>query len=259
MSIDSIIVEEAMGTNEDKIMPVLYLLFDKIQNGDFVVDKTGVKMVELLAPRIELNPMQPELNFFDIRKTPKNYCEKEIKWYDTQDLSIIGHVDDIAIWKNVATKDGNFEINSNYGWCIYSEENYNQYDNCIEELKKQKDSRRAVMIYNRPSMWIDYNRNGMNDFMCTLAVQIMIRNNQLFYIINQRSLDVWFSFLGSDLYWHCVVYQRLLKELQLYYPELQIGCLIWVANSFHLYERHFESLKKIINLQEKSLKKPNTA
>ena len=114
------------------------------------------------------------------------------------------------------------------------------------------------MIYNRPSMWVDYNRSGMNDFMCTTSVQILIRNNQLLYIINQRSLDIWFSFLGSDLYWHCVVYERLLQELKLYYSELIVGLLIWIPNSFHLYERHFEQLQKIIELEEKSLKNPNT-
>ena len=105
--------------NETIIMPFLKQLNTKIQNNEFVVDKTGSKMVELIAPRIELIPTQPELNFFNVRKTPKKYCEKEIKWYDSQDLSIIGHVDDVMIWNNVATKDNKHEVNSNYGWCIY--------------------------------------------------------------------------------------------------------------------------------------------
>lgn len=235
-------------TNEARIMPFLLQLYDKIILNDFVIDRTGVKMVELISPSIELDPFQKEINLFNIRKTPVEYCKKEIQWYDSMSLSINGFVDDVAIWKNVATKDEKNEINSNYGWCIFSEENYKQFDNVLNELIYNKDSRRAVMIYNRPSMWKDYNRNGMNDFMCTMSTHAMIRNNKLIYIINQRSLDIWFSFLGSDLYWHCVVYEKLLNALKLFYNELEVGSLIWIPNSFHLYEKHFSSFKKICEL-----------
>ena len=54
-------------TNEQNFLPIIKIFYDKIQNNDIVEDKSGVKVVELIAPRIELNPLQPILNFNDIR------------------------------------------------------------------------------------------------------------------------------------------------------------------------------------------------
>ena len=69
--------------NESKIYPFFGMLNDKVLNKDFVVDKSGVKTVELIAPRIVLNPRQKILDF-GTRKTPIKYAEKEIKWYDVK-------------------------------------------------------------------------------------------------------------------------------------------------------------------------------
>ena len=53
------------------------------------------------------------------------------------------YVDDIPgetpkIWKDIASDEG--KINSNYGWCIYSEENGYQYHNVKRELKNNPNS-----------------------------------------------------------------------------------------------------------------------
>jgi thymidylate synthase len=231
-------------TNEQKFLYIIKEFYNKIQNNDIVQDKSGVKVVELIAPRIELNPMQPILNFNEIRTTPLKYCEKEIKWYESTDLNIKNWVDDIKIWKDVSDKDG--YINSNYGWCIFHKDNYNQYENCLKELIEKPFSRKAIMYYTRPSMWEDWNKNGMSDTICTLNTMHMIRNNKLYYIINQRSLDFYISGLGSDLYWHCWVYNKLYIDLLFHYSNLEIGSLIWLPLSCHVYESHWNKIKEII-------------
>lgn len=233
-------------TNEQIILPVFKELHDKLTNNTFVIDKTGVKVVELLSCQIKgLIPTQPELNFNNIRKTPENYIKQEMQWYLSQSLSIIGYVDNIKIWNDVCTKDSQKEVNSNYGWCIFSKENYSQYQFALAELINNKESRRACMIYNRPSMTIEYNRNGMSDYICTYNTQQFIRDDALVYIVNMRSNDAIYGFF-SDFPWHCYVYTKFYNDLKQSYPNLKIGEIIWNANSFHLYENNFDTLKKIV-------------
>lgn len=229
--------------NEEILLKEIFLpLYNKLQNEEFVTDKSGVKMVELIAPRIEINPTQPVLDF-GARKTPLKYAEAEMKWYMSQDLSVseIGKV--ATIWTNIADKNG--KINSNYGWCVYSEENGYQYQNAVKQLLDNSESRRSCMIYNRPSMQTDYNKDGMDDFMCTFATQHFIRNRELIYIVMMRSQDAVYGFF-NDFYWHCHVYDQMFTQLSKKLVNLQKGKMIWIANSFHVYERHFDMLRKIV-------------
>jgi thymidylate synthase len=136
-----------------------------------------------------------------------------------------------VIWTTVS--DSNGMINSNYGWCIWSEDNNNQYDNALAELKSNPESRRAVMIYTRPTMWNDYNRDGMSDFICTNAVQYMIRDNKLNCIVQMRSNDAIFGY-KNDHAWQKHVLDKMANQL-----EIEPGHITWQVGSLHIYERHF--------------------
>lgn len=232
-----------MNKNEKIIMQ----LFDKLHNDlvakKFVTDRSGVKTVEKINVNINnLDPYQKEL-VFNGRRTPIKYVEKEKEWYNSMSLNIKGYVDDVKIWQDVADKHG--FVNSNYGWCIYSVENSKQFVNSVEVLKKNPFSRRSVMIYNRPSMQYDYNRDGMNDFMCTFSTQHFIRDNKLEYIVNQRSMDMIFG-LFNDLAWHQEVYGKMFDALKSVYSDLDVGSISFNVGSAHVYERHFSMLEKIV-------------
>ena len=230
-------------TNEEILMPIYKKLYDKFLNNDFKIDKTGVKTIDVRNCHIEgLNPLQPFLKF-NGRETPRAYVEKESKWYNSCSLNIKDYVDDVKIWQKVCDKDG--FVNSNYGWCIYSKENYKQYDHVLRELIENSASRRATMIYNRPSMWVDYNQDGMNEFMCTYAVQYDISDNKLNAIVFMRSNDAIYGWY-NDYAWQCEVYVKLYNDLLKYYPNLEVGVIDWNSASFHIYERHFDMLKKIV-------------
>jgi thymidylate synthase len=140
-----------------------------------------------------------------------------------------------AIWKAVADKDG--FINSNYGWCIYSEENGSQFKNVVEQLKANPDSRRATMIYNRPSMHQDYNKNGMSDFMCTNAVQYLVRDGHVNALVYMRSNDAVFGY-KNDFAWQKHVLDQVAEE-----TGIPAGTIYWNVASLHVYERHFELVK----------------
>lgn len=173
------------------------------------------------------------------------YAEAEIKWYNSKSLNIndIPYNPIPKIWKNIATKDG--LINSNYGWCIYSLENGDQFVNCMITLARDKSSRQATMIYNRPSMHEDACKNGMQDFMCTNSVQLFIRKNTLHYHVYMRSNDAVFGY-KNDRYWHNHVFKKAFADLRNHYPHLLRGNLYWNVASLHVYPQHFKLIRESI-------------
>lgn len=203
----------------------------------FIKDKTGKKIIEIQNASFIAD--KPTI----FGKTNDRYVEKEMEWYTSQSLNIYDMANPPKVWRDVCDKDG--FINSNYGWCILSEENGSQFQNVVRELRKHPDSRRAVMIYTRPSMHRDYNVNGMSDFMCTNTVQYLIRteyndfNNpntsqpHLHAIVNMRSNDAIYGY-KNDYAWQQYVLEMLSYELG-----VPPGDIFWNAGSLHIYEDHF--------------------
>lgn len=216
----------------DSIQLIRLKLRNKYLNEEFVTDKSGVKCVELINAAFIAD--EPAI-FGQVTE----YAERELVWYKSQSLN----VNDIpapvpVIWKQVATKDG--FINSNYGWCIWSEENGYQFKHAIKELVANPFSRRASMIYTRPSMHYDFNKDGMSDFMCTYSVQLFIRDNKLDYCVYMRSNDAWAGY-RNDKYWHDYVHNEVLNELKKHpkFENLELGTMYWNAASLHVYENQF--------------------
>ena len=214
-----------------KVKHIRDYFIQELKSEQFVIDKTGVKTIEMLGATFEAN--EPTI-FGELNE---DYIDRELKWYKSMSL----YVKDIpgktpAIWEQVASKHG--QINSNYGWAIWHKDNHFQYERVLHELMNFPNSRRAVMIYTRPSMWEDYNRDGMSDFMCTNAVQYMIRDGQLVAVVQMRSNDVVFGY-RNDYAWQKYVADCLTKDLDL---EKQPK-IIWHVGNLHVYERHFDKVK----------------
>ena len=212
----------------------------KLNSKEFVTDKSGVKTIEILNASFIAD--EPAL----FGTVNEDYVKRELDWY----LSMSLNVNDIpgevpAIWKMVADKDG--FINSNYGWCIYSKENGNQFIKVAEDLAKNPDSRRANMIYTRPSMHEDYDKNGMSDFMCTNNVQYVIRNGQLHALVYMRSNDAIFGY-KNDYAWQRYVQESLLQFIKNKSgAKYGLGNIYWNVSSLHVYERHFNLVEEWVN------------
>jgi thymidylate synthase len=214
-----------------KVEDIRNHFIDELMNSNFVTDKTGVKTIEMIGATFEAD--EPTI-FGELNE---DYIQRELDWYKSMSL----YVDDIpgitpAIWQQVADRGG--KINSNYGWAIYHKDNHLQYANVLNELTFSPNSRRAVMIYTRPTMWQDYNRDGMSDFMCTNAVQYMIRDEQLVAVVQMRSNDVVFGY-RNDYAWQKYVADRLTKDLKL----TKEPKIVWHVGNLHVYERHFDKVK----------------
>jgi len=165
-------------------------------------------------------------------KPDHGYIKREEEWYDSMSRNIEDFPGGApSAWKAVASRDG--LINSNYGYLVYSEENCSQYANVLTELKKNPESRRAEIIYTRPSMWKEYNENGRSDFICTDSVQYLIRDGVLSACVRMRSSDVSWGF-KNDYAWQKTVLSRLATDLN-----NRLGVIYWNAGSLHVYARHF--------------------
>tara|TARA_Y100000385_G_scaffold284288_1_gene342053 strand:- start:547 stop:1218 length:672 start_codon:yes stop_codon:yes gene_type:complete len=209
------------------------LIIDKYLSEDYVIDRTGAKTIEIIGATFIAD------EDYVVRKPAYAYIERELEWYKSQSLN----VNDIPgetpqIWKDIASTEG--QINSNYGWCIYSEDNGNQYKHVLRELKNNPNSRRATMLYNRPSMHLDYNRDGMSDFMCTYANTFYIRDGKLESHYLMRSNDAVFGY-NNDVAWAKHVQQELAADLG-----VQVGNIVWTASNFHVYERHFNFIEELM-------------
>lgn len=207
-------------------------MFGELFNHEvFVTDKTGVKTMEIMAAQF----VAGESSIFG--KIDDAYLKKEVDWYNTMDQNIESMEPPIpALWKSSAGIHG--QTNSNYGWAVYSRDNWSQFNSVVYELSQNPDSRRAIIIYTRPSMQVDYKTDGKSDFMCTNNVQYLIRHNRLETIVNMRSNDAVFGY-KCDRHWQMIVRDRLFSELKEGHVGLTRGSIIWNVGSLHVYERHF--------------------
>ena len=177
-----------------------------------------------------------------------DYLKREESWYD----SMSRNVNDIPggpppVWKAIADKNG--FINSNYGWCVKSEENGSQYEKVISELRKNPESRRAVTIYTRPSMWDDYCHDGRSDFMCTNVVQYVVRGGKCHAIVQMRSNDALIGY-KNDKAWQSRVLRDISNELK-----YEVGDLYWQVGSLHVYERNFYLVDHYVKTGEHQITK----
>ena len=210
-----------------------YFIGMKSTGLNHTTDKTGVKCIELIGASFEAN--EPA-----IFGTPNiEYINKEIAWYQSMSLNI----NDIygfgsmppAAWQYAASADG--MIHSNYGYLIWHEENCNQYENCLQELKDNPESRRALMIYQRPEIWNEYDLMGCSDFICTNSVAYYIRDGKLHCSVSMRSNDVIYGY-KNDYAWQHYVLQQLANDLG-----VDTGKMIWQVQNLHVYEKHFDLIK----------------
>ena len=200
-------------------------LYDK----QFCIDKSGQKTIELIGASF----IADEAAIFGVPN--QEYIDAEIDWY----LSGSTNINDIYVdrdppkaWEYSANRHG--EINSNYGHLIFDDKYFRQYDNVITELTNNKDSRRACMVYNRPSIWVEYDENHKNDFICTNAVTYYIRSGLLHAVVQMRSNDVVFGY-KNDYAWQSYVLEALSSDL-----EIPAGEITWQVQNLHVYERHFD-------------------
>ena len=209
-------------------------IFRELLKGEFVKPR-GQLIIELENYSYVLPPYVRFMNFKS-RGFKLDYVKREMLWYikgDRFDLSICKHA---KMWDQIKNVDGS--INSNYGQYIFGA--INQFDQVVQTLKDDIDSRRASMTI----LDSGHLTTVTKDVPCTYALNFRIRQNRLNMSVHMRSQDAIFG-MGNDVPAFSIIHEMLLNALRRYYPTLEYGTYHHIADSLHVYERHFEMLEKL--------------
>lgn len=218
------------------------ILTQVLKDPDHITAPRGQKIKEIINAYLVLD--NPKSNMFEseVRVYPRRYLAGELIWYFSgrNDLTFIQKFS--KFWNHIANTDGT--CNSAYGKLLFTDiDQYGitQWKWALESLIKDKDTRQAVMHFNRP--FHQYQQN--KDFVCTLNGVFHIRNNALDFTIMMRSNDVHFG-LTYDLPFFTLLQQQMHRHLLPHYPDLRLGKYYHFANSLHIYERNFDELESML-------------
>ena len=218
------------------------LLTDLMRNPEYVCSPRDQKINEILNVSLEIeNPMS---GFYrnEIRSSQMKYIAAELVYYFSgrNDLEYIQKY--AKFWKDIANTDGT--VNSAYGYLLFNKKNEHgmtQWEWAFESLKRDKDTRQALMHFNLPT----HQHFSNKDFVCTLNGIFHIRENKLDFTLMMRSNDVILG-LPTDVGFFSILHQQMCVLLKETYPELQLGKYTHTVNSMHVYERNFQVVEDML-------------
>ena len=217
------------------------ILRDTLYEPDFITKPRGKNINEITNVSLEFDPMFPLYSNKE-RSSQFEYIAGELVWY-FNGMNTVNFISKYSkFWDKLKNEDNT--ANSAYGNLIFSErENgYSQWTWALESLKNDKDSRQAILHFNKPS----HQYKGVKDFVCTLYGIFQIRNNRLDFTIHMRSNDLILG-MPTDVAFFCLLQQQMHKHLLKTYPNLKIGMYTHVVNSAHIYEHHFKVSRKMLD------------
>lgn len=219
------------------------VLSDVLNQPEYVSSPRDMNIHEVTNAALIIADPRSCLYTNDKRSSQFKYIAAELVWYFTgrNDVDFISKFS--KFWKTIDNGDGT--VNSAYGNLIFTlktSKNLNQYQWALNSLIEDKESRQAILHFNRPfHQW-----QGNKDFVCTLAGIFMIRDNRLNFTVDMRSNDL---VLGTptDIAFFCLLQEQMLQHLKHYYPNLEMGTYTHIVHSLHIYEKHFTLIKTMLD------------
>lgn len=198
------------------------------------VSPRGQLTKEILNATMVVDPRQ-SLFVSDVRKLNFSFLCAENLWYLSGRNS---YSLPTSYNKNYVTFSDEGIMQGAYGPQIMEQIRY-----VVNTLKEDPDSRQAVISLWRP------NPTKSKDTPCTLIFHFMIRDDQLNLHVTMRSNDIIWgnNFDVPSFSMIQLVVAGLLR--------IPTGRLYLTANSLHLYERHFDLAKEILNEDRSNLPK----
>lgn len=178
-----------------------------------------------------------------IRKLPMRYCIGELLWYLSGNPTLSAIQLYTSAWDRMS--DDGITVNSNYGYKIQNalesdwDVPFNQMEMCEELLKRDQNTRQAVIHIKGPRNIIEKPTKDLN---CTVCLQFFIREGKLYMTTYMRSNDLWMGFPNDVFQFTCM---QIYLAMRL---NVGLGTYTHVAGSLHLYERDYE--KSLANLME---------
>jgi len=218
------------------------ILNDLLNNPEYISNPRGMQVREIINCIIEVE--EPNMNMYKnaARSSQEKYIAAELLWYfsGTKKASFIEKY--ASMWSKL--KDSNGYVNSAYGYLIFEEKNehnYTQYRWAIESLIRDRDSRQAIMHFNKP--YHQYIDNP--DQVCTLTSLFHIRDNKLHMTLNMRSNDVILGFM-TDFTFFNILHQQAYLHLKEHYLDLEMGTYTHTSHSMHLYSKNYKKVEEML-------------
>lgn len=233
-----------LGSKDPNLCAVYFPLMQLYERGEEIAPR-GQRTRELRDFQYTLPPRVRFMNFTH-RKLKLDYVKEEFLWYlrgDRYDVSIAKAA---SMWGGLINEDGS--INSNYGYHLFNpqavppgSQHHSNFTRVVSELIRDPDSRRAAITI----LGNDVLHTTTKDYPCTCYLNFHVRQNRLHMYIRMRSQDAIYGF-GNDAPFFSFVHELLWENLRWSLPGLSLGNYYHTSDSFHVYERHYEMLEKII-------------
>jgi thymidylate synthase len=215
----------------------------KLKTNGKTVNSRGSKQLERTFVNFTIkDPTQIDI-LVPARKFNKNYAIAEWLWYLSTNQKINNITKLASIWGDIQDSYG--EAESNYGSYIFpldSKSLLSQWDWVVDELEKDLDSRRATLVINQPY----HKEKNPKDYPCTQYMHFFIREGRLDMGVYMRSNDAIFGFC-NDVFTFSLFHQLMLNHLKDRGLNVRLGEYNHNAGSFHIYERHFGMMDKVLN------------
>jgi len=160
----------------------------------------------------------------NIRNMSMRYAVGELLWY----LSGNNKLDAIKryskAWESLS--DDGETVNSAYGYRIFEQFGFDQWEYVKDLLKKDPNTRQAVIHIK------DASNKPTKDTPCTVSLQFLLRNGQLNLTTYMRSNDIWLGFPYDVFSFTCM---QIIMAFEL---GVEIGEYTHIAGSLHLYTRN---------------------
>lgn len=174
-------------------------------------------------------------NIVNIRNISKSYLFGELLWYMTA-RNDIGFIQKFSgFWGRIS--DDGITSNSAYGHILFKRHGFDQVEKIIELLKTDPNSRRAVLNFNVPNSHVIETK----DEICTIALQLYIRDGRLNCTGIMRSNDIW---LGTP---YDVAFFTELQKYIAHRLGVEYGTYTHFVVSIHAYDRNFDDIRNVLN------------
>lgn len=172
-------------------------------------------------------------NVINVRNVSYKYAIAELIWYFSGDNSVEFISQFANLWKHIS--DDGVTNNSAYGYILKEKFGFDQIEKIIELLKKDPESRRAVININSANEYVIETK----DEPCTISLQFMIRCGKLNCTSVMRSNDLYFG-----LPYDAIFFTELQKYIA-YRLGIEAGRWTHFVGSMHIYKRDIEKLKDL--------------
>lgn len=201
-----------------------------VSGAEAAESRDGAVCAEILNAVIEVGDPTRNLVTSEKRSMPIRYAVGEFLWYLSKNNKLSAIQNFTQAWNRMS--DDGICVNSNYGHCIHEKFGFDQWDMVKELLRRDPNSRQAVIHIKEARDIICCPTKDLN---CTCTLQFFIRENKLYMTTYMRSNDVWMG-LPYDMFAFTCLQMLMAMEL-----DVRIGGYTHIAGSLHLYQRDFET------------------